>query len=268
MSNIFEVTSMDFGIIIGMSAGTAFLIAGILIAKGSLLLFYDLPSVMITFGGCVCSLLVAYPIKHLMQVPIFMKVALFPPTYNLIELILTIVSFSEKARREGLLALEDDLAELDDPFTKKGLQLIVDGTDPELVKNIMENEIDEMANRHDNNKRIFDDAAGYAPAFGMIGTLMGLVMMLVNLDDRNSVGAYLAVAIITTFYGAVLCYLIFQPLANKLDLMTGQELLVKSIILKGVLSIQSGDNPRIVKDKLISFLPPTVREEISEEVEK
>jgi chemotaxis protein MotA len=179
----------------------------------------------------------------------------------------TIVSFSEKARREGLLALEDDLDDLDDPFMRKGLQLVVDGTDPELVKSIMENEVEQMVNRHDENKRVFDDWATFAPAFGMIGTLMGLVMMLVNLSDRASIGPYLAVAIITTFYGAIICYLFCQPLGTRLDQMTNDEVLMKAIILMGVLSIQSGDNPRIVKDKLVTFLPPNQREEISEEVE-
>ena len=258
---------MELIMIIGMVWGITTLILGILFAKGSLLLFYDLPSVMITVGGSIGALMVGYPLRKLLKIPTFFRVALFPTKYNLSELIVTIVSFSEKARREGLLALEDDLEDLDDPFMRKGLQLVVDGTDPELVKNIMENEVDQMVNRHDDNKRIFDDWATLAHAFGMIGTLMGLVMMLVNLSDRSSIGPYLAVAIITTFYGAVMCYLIFQPLASRLDVMTNDEVLMKAIILMGVLSIQSGDNPRIVKDKLVTFLPPEMREEITEEVE-
>jgi chemotaxis protein MotA len=180
-------------------------------------------------------------------------------------LIVTIVSFSEKARREGLLALEDDLDELDDPYMKKGLQLVVDGTDPELVKNIMETEIEQMVGRHDDNKRMFDDWAGFAPAFGMIGTLMGLVMMLVNLEDRSAIGPALGIAIITTLYGAIACYLFFQPIGTRLNMMTNDEVLYKAVILMGVLSIQSGDNPRIVKDKLITYLKPDEREELAEE---
>ena len=257
---------MQIGLIAGWVGGVIILIWGILVAGGTLGMFYDIPSVIITGGGTVMSMLVAFSLRQLSKMPTYFKLAIFPPTYNLKEIIITLVSFSEKARREGLLALEDDLEDLEDHFTRKGLQLVVDGTDPELVKNIMENEIDNMAARHDDNKRIFDDAAGYAPAFGMIGTLMGLVMMLVNLSDRSSVGPYLAVAIITTFYGAVLCYLVFTPMGTRLDLMTGQEVTTKSIILMGILSIQSGDNPRIVKDKLISFLPQSLREEISQEV--
>lgn len=257
---------MQITMIIGIVWGLTALILGVLFARSSLLLFYDLPSVMITVGGSFAALMVGYPLKKLLKIPTFFKIALFPPRYDLNELIVTIVSFSEKARREGLLALEDDLEELDDPYMRKGLQLIVDGTDPELVKNILENEVEQMVNRHDDNKRIFDDWATFAPAFGMIGTLMGLVMMLVNLSDRASIGPYLAVAIITTFYGAIICYLFCQPMASRLDVMTNDEVLYRAIIVMGVLSIQSGDNPRIVKDKLITFLPPELREEITKEV--
>jgi chemotaxis protein MotA len=257
---------MQITMIIGIVWGLTTLILGVLFAKSSILLFYDLPSVMITVGASIGALMVGYPLKKLLKIPTYFKVALFPPRYDLNELIVTIVSFSEKARREGLLALEDDLEELDDPYMRKGLQLIVDGTDPELVKNILENEVEQMVRRHDDNKRIFDDWATFAPAFGMIGTLMGLVMMLVNLSDRASIGPYLAVAIITTFYGAIICYLFCQPLASRLDVMTNDEVLYRAIIVMGVLAIQSGDNPRIVKDKLITFLPPELREEITKEV--
>lgn len=258
---------MDISLPIGVISGTAFIIFGILVAGGNLLMFWDLPSLLITGGGCVASMLVAYKIPRLMLVPQLIRLCVFPPKYDSNELIITLVSFSEKARREGLLALEDDLNELDDPFMRKGLQLVVDGTDPELVRNILEKEVENMADRHDVNKSMFDNAATYAPAFGMIGTLMGLVMMLVNLQDKSTVGPYLAVAIITTFYGAMLCYLVFSPVATRLDQMTGAEMNIKAIILEGTLSIQSGDNPRIVKDKLISYLPPKDRESIDQEIE-
>lgn len=257
---------MNIGYVIGMFAGFIILIFAILVAGGSVLMFWDAPSVLVTMGGSWCAMMVAYPLSTLMKMPSYMRIAIFPPKFKPAELIITLVSFSEKARREGLLALEDDLDELEDPFMKKGLQLVVDGTDPELVRNIMETEIDQMAARHDSNKKIFDDFAGLCPSFGMIGTLMGLVLMLVNLNDRSTVGPYLAVAIITTFYGAVLAYLIFSPTATNLDSLTGDEVLMKSIILMGTLSIQSGDNPRILKEKLVSFLPPEMRTEISEEV--
>ncbi len=257
---------MNIGMIIGIGAGLIFLYLGIIIADGNILWFFDPPSVMITVGGTIASMLVGYPIKKVMSMINLFRIALFPPSYNYEELILDIISFSEKARREGLLALEDTIQEVDDPFMRKGLQLIVDGTDPSLVRSVLEIEISQMMSRHDGNKKMFDDAATYAPAFGMIGTLMGLVMMLVNLTDKSKVGPYLAVALITTFYGAVMCYLFFTPVAGKLDQMTQEEVLVKQIIIEGVLSVHSGENPRITKDKLVSFLPASVKESITEKV--
>jgi len=205
---------MEIGLLIGIILGFATLILGILIAKSTLLIFINMPSVMITVGGSIAAMMVGYSLKQIIKIPTFFRVALFPPKYDLSNLILTIVSFSEKARREGLLALEDDLEELDDPFMRKGLQLVVDGTDPELVKNILENDIAQMASRHDDNKRMFDDWSTWAPAFGMIGTLMGLIMMLTRLEDRAAIGPALGVALITTLYGAIMCYLFFQPLAS------------------------------------------------------
>jgi chemotaxis protein MotA len=257
---------MDIATIFGSIMGIVFLIMGIWWAGGSVLMFWDPSSVMITVGGSFAAMCVAYPLRKILRIWGYMKIAYTIPKYNPGELIITLVSFAEKARREGLLALEDDLEDLDDVFLRKGLQLVVDGTDPELVRKILDTEIDSMVIRHDDNKRMFDDWSTFAPAYGMIGTLMGLVMMLVNLEDKSTVGPYLAVAIITTFYGAVICYGFLTPMGVKLDMQTGQEALLKAIMIEGVLSIQSGDNPRIVKDKLVSFLPPSEREVITQEV--
>lgn len=256
---------MNIGLLIGFVAGFFTLVFGILVAGGSLLMFWDAPSVIVTFGGSFCALMVSYPLAILAKIPTYMRIAIFPVKYNPVELIVTLVQFSEKSRREGLLALEDDLDALDDPFLKKGLQLVVDGTDTELVRVILETDIDQMAGRHDVNKKIFDDFAGLAPSFGMIGTLMGLVLMLVNLNDKAMVGPYLAVAIITTFYGAVLAYLVLTPFATNLDSLTGDEVLFKSVAVMGVLSIQAGDNPRILKEKLVSFLAPAMRTDLLDE---
>ncbi|PKL35267.1 MAG: motility protein A [Spirochaetae bacterium HGW-Spirochaetae-1] len=257
---------MDISMPIGIIAGFVFIIFGILVGGGSVLMFWDPPSLLITMGGTIASMLVAYKIPMLMKLPKIVQICVFPPKYNPSELVITLVSFSEKARREGLLALEDDLDELDDQFMRKGLQLVVDGTDPELVRNIMEKEMENIGARHDVLKTMFDDGASFSPAFGMIGTLIGLVMMLANLEDKSTVGPFLAVALLTTLYGAILCYLFWSPAASRLDQLTGTELNIKSIILEGTLSIQAGDNPRIVKDKLISYLPPSDRESINEEV--
>ncbi len=256
---------MNVGLLIGLVAGFATLIFGILVAGGSLMMFWDVPSILVTFGGGWCALMVAYPFPRLAKMPTYFRVALFPPKFNPVDLIVTLVSFAEKSRKEGLLALEDDIDSVEDPFLKKALQCVVDSIDPELIRIILEIDIDEMATRHDANKKIFDDFAGLAPSFGMIGTLMGLVLMLVNLNDKAMVGPYLAVAIITTFYGAVLAYLVCTPIATNLDSITGEEILYKSIVVMGVLSLQSGDNPRILKQKLVSFLPPPMRVSLMDE---
>jgi chemotaxis protein MotA len=176
-----------------------------------------------------------------------------------------IVTFSEKARREGLLALEDDLDELEDEFLRKGIQLVVDGTDPEIIRNIMETELNHMQSRHLDGIKIFEDWGALAPAFGMIGTLIGLIIMLANIEDKSAIGPGMSTALITTLYGAILGNLVFIPIANKLSWVNNQEVLLREIMIEGTLSIQSGDNPRIVKEKLISFLPPEIRAQVEEE---
>jgi len=176
-----------------------------------------------------------------------------------------IVTFSEKARREGLLALEDDLDELEDEFLRKGIQLVVDGTDPEIIRNIMETELNNMQSRHGEGIKIFEDWGIFAPAFGMIGTLIGLILMLSNIEDKSAIGPGMSTALITTLYGALLANLVFITIANKLSYVNDQEILLREIMIEGTLSIQSGDNPRIVKEKLISFLPSDVRAQVEEE---
>ena len=257
---------MDIATIGGMIAGIVFVLLGIIAAKGNPLLFVDPASMMIVFGGSFSALLVSNPLGKVLSIGKVANFAFFAPTLDVGEMIVTLVSFSEKARREGLLSLEDDLAEVDDPFLRKGIQLVVDGTDPELVRRIMETELENIIDRHDGMRKIFEDWALYAPAFGMIGTLIGLILMLVNIEDKSAIGPGMSAALITTFYGALLANLFMQPMANKLEIRGNEEVLMKLIMVEGTLSIQSGDNPRIVKDKLISFLEPIQREAISKEV--
>ncbi|MDY6967363.1 MAG: motility protein A [Spirochaetota bacterium] len=239
---------------------------GIVFAKGNPALFMDPASFMITVGGSFSALVISNPLAKVLGIWNVARNAFFPTSFNPDELIITLVSFSEKARREGLLALEDDLGELDDLFLRKGIQLVVDGTDPELVRRIMETELENIMSRHEQMKKLFDDWGMFAPAFGMIGTLMGLILMLVNIEDKSAIGPGMSAALITTMYGAIMANLILLPIANKLDVVGNDEVLLKLIMIEGTLSIQSGDNPRIVKDKLISFLEPSKREKISAEV--
>ncbi len=257
---------MDLSTIIGIIAAFVFLILGIIFAGSSVLLFVDPPSMMITIGGSTAALFASNDLTYIFGIQNIARNAFFSPDFNAKDMIVTLVSFSEKARREGLLALEDDLDELDDEFLKKGIQLVVDGTDPELVRRVMETELQYVMERHDKGKKIFDDWALFAPAFGMIGTLMGLIMMMVNLEDKSAIGPGMSTALITTLYGAILANAVFSPVANKLDTRNKEEMLIKLIMIEGTLAIQSGDNPRIVRDKLIAFLDPSQREEITQEV--
>jgi len=258
---------MDIALVAGLILGMVFQIIGIIMAKGNFMLFADVASVFITFGGSFAALMSSQPLEAFLKMPSSFRIALFVPTNrNPNDMIITLVSFSEKARREGLLALEDDLDELPDEFLRKGIQLVVDGTDPEMVKRIMETEIEQMISRHESVKKLWDDLAGFGPAFGMIGTLVGLVLMLVNIEDKSAIGPGMSAALITTLYGAILANWLCIPVSTKLSIRSGDEVLMKLIMIEGTLSIQSGDNPRLVKDKLIAYLEPSQREAISSEV--
>ncbi len=258
---------MDLATIGGLGIGFFVLILGIVIAGGAtgLFGFISIPSVLITLGGSFAAIMISNTMARTFGL---MKVAMNAVRIRPLEagrIIAMIVTFSEKARREGLLALEDDLDELEDEFLRKGIQLVVDGTDPEIIRNIMETELNNMQSRHQQSIKIFEDWGLFAPAFGMIGTLIGLILMLSNIEDKSAIGPGMSTALITTLYGAVVANLVFIPIANKLSYVNDQEILAREIMIEGTLSIQSGDNPRIVKEKLISFLPPDIRMQVEEE---
>ncbi|TZE83348.1 flagellar motor protein [Calorimonas adulescens] len=250
---------MDIASFIGIISGVALIIISILL-NGSLTTYIDVPSLMITIGGTIASTLISYPLSKVLDSFKVMKFIFFNKPVNNSEVIKQIVSLANTARREGLLALEDIAENLEDPYLKKGILLVVDGTDPELIRNIMETELDFLEDRHKQSQGVFETFATFAPAFGMIGTLIGLINMLKNLNDPSKVGPGMAVALITTFYGSLMAYLVFLPMARKLSYLTKQETLQKELMLEGILSIQSGENPRIIEEKLKAFLSPKVRE--------
>ncbi|MCL2411261.1 MAG: MotA/TolQ/ExbB proton channel family protein [Treponema sp.] len=190
------------------------------------------------------------------------------PSYNEQAIIQKLVAFSEKARREGLLALEDELEDLDDEFMKKGLRLVVDGTDQTIIRDLMELELTQMQNRHTENITMLNGWAALAPGFGMMGTVIGLVNMLVNLDDRDAIGPNMAMALITTLYGSVVANTTIMPWAKKLQGQDTYESSVKEMIIEGVLSIQAGDNTRILALKLLSYLSPSLRKQMETELLK
>lgn len=257
---------MDIATIGGLVGGFVVVLFGTIVAGLSPMDIFNLPSILITFGGGAAGAIVASPMQRLTGITSYTKFAFSPTKTDLANLILTLVNFSERARREGLLSLEDDLASLDEPFLRKGIQLVVDGTDPELVRNILETDMKNISNRHKEGATFWADLGMFFPSFGMIGTLIGLIQMLKNLGsgDPAAIGAGMAAALITTLYGSLGANLVAIPIQKKLEIRDRDEMVVKAVMIEGILSIQSGDNPRIVKDKLASFLPPAEREALDD----
>lgn len=249
---------MDIATLVGVVLGFALISMAILLG-GSFGAYVDIPSVFIVIGGCTAAVLAAFPLASILKLPqVVMKTILGSPPdcHKLIE---QMVSYAEVARRDGILALEGKTEGMNDDLLVLGIKMAVDGTDPELIEQIMVADVDNMIGRHESGKGLLDSMGRYAPAFGMIGTLIGLVAMLANMSDPSAIGAGMAAALLTTLYGAVLANVLFLPLADKLALKNEQEVLAKTIVIKGVMAIQAGDNPRVVEQKLKTFLPPSQR---------
>ncbi len=254
---------MDIATLVGIVSGVGLILISILMG-GSLDMFIHVPSFMVTGGGTIASTLINFPIKKVVGVfKVLKNVFLFklPETGAVIN---QIVGFATLSRREGLLALESKLEEMEDPFMSKGLRLIIDGYPSETIRDIMQVDVDQTSSRHIAGKSILDSMGAAAPAFGMIGTLIGLVQMLQNLDDPSKIGGGMAVALLTTFYGAIMANLVFLPLAGKLGQREKEEVLLRDIVIEGVISIQSGDQPQLVEEKLKSFIPPRERAKMEE----
>jgi chemotaxis protein MotA len=221
--------------------------------------FIDLPSVYITVGGTVGSLFTAFPISRIMMTFGVVKNAFIVRRQTPVQTIKQLVEFAEQARREGILALEARAMEIEDDFLKKGIQLAVDGTEPELIKDILSTEIAFIESRHGDGVKILDMAGAMGPSFGMLGTLIGLVLMLGNLNDVATIGPNMAIALITSLYGSIIANVICIPLSEKLKGYSAQEIMIKELMLEGIMSLQSGDNPRIVEQKLTAFIEPSLR---------
>lgn len=256
---------MDLGTIIGIGAGFAFIVMSIVTSGGSLFMYLNLPSALMVIGGSFSAMLVANSLSRMLGIMRYLNHALRTSDWQEEKIINDLVGFSDRARREGLLALEDNLDQVEDEFMRKGIQLVVDGTDPDIIKNILYNDLNQIQERHGTGIKLFDDWGKIAPAFGMIGTLTGLIAMLANLEDQSGIGQGMALALITTMYGALFANLVLIPIRSKLEDRDKEETRAKEIIVEGILSIQSGDNPRILLEKLVSFLPPAQREAIRQE---
>ncbi len=258
---------MDIATIAGLVLAFGLIVWSILLG-GSLSGFIDMPSVAVVIGGTMGALLINFPLPTFLGMSGFFKKTLLFVLDDPDIVINKMVGYAERARREGMLALEEDSENETDPFLRKGLRLAVDGTDPQLLEKILETDVEQIENRHSEGAKVLSAGGTFAPAFGMIGTLIGLVNMLSSLDDPTQIGAGMATALITTFYGAVMANVIFLPLAGKLETRSKEELVIKAMVIEGIMAIQSGDSPRIVEEKLKSFLSPTQRSKVEDAKEK
>lgn len=252
---------MDFATVVGILSGFVLVMTAIFMG-GGIRIFFDTPSLMITVGGTLASTLAHYPLPKIIGIMGVVRKAFFHRLPARSEVIQTFSRFADRARRDGLLLLEEEVKTVDDEFVRRGILMIVDGVDSETIRTILTNEISFLKDRHRNGQAIFNSMAQYAPAFGMIGTLIGLIQMLRNLNDPSSIGPGMAVALITTFYGAIMANLVFLPIAGKLKTRSQEEVLLKELAIEGIMSLQAGDNPRILETKLRAFVDPKSRERL------
>lgn len=241
---------------LGLLAGVVLVCYGIIVNGGidNFLTFIDIASIIIVLGGVTAALLVSFPLKDIRHLFTVSKQAFITEKYDRNELIGTFVQLSMKARREGILSLEEELENLDDPFLRRGLLLVIDGIEPDVISDIMQAEISAMEERHRKGRHLLERAGEYSPAWGMTGTLIGLVLMLNNIDKPEQLGPSMAVAILTTLYGVVLANLVFIPLSVKLARKTDEEVFLKQLMIEGIIGVQSGENPRLLEEKLSAFL--------------
>jgi chemotaxis protein MotA len=253
---------MEISTVLGLIVGFAAMVGVLMFGETevSLSKFIDPPAIMMVFGGTVAVALVGYPLKQVVNIIAILKKTVFTKPEDPADVIDELVGLAETARKDGLLALESKTRDLKDPFVALGIQLSVDGTRAEVIEEILRTEIDALMGRHREAKKILDLMGRCGPAFGMIATLLGLILMLGNLDNPNTIGPSMAVALIGTLYGAVLANLVFIPLGEKLSYFSHEEVLLKHIVLKGILAIQAGDNPRVVRQKVETFVPPRLRQ--------
>ncbi len=250
---------MDLSTIIGICAAFGLMLLAIT-QGGPLTIFFNVPSVMIVFGGTLGNTLVHYPFSDVFDALNVAKKTVLHKEISVSALIIQLMEFATKARKEGILALQGAIDEVDDEFLEKAIQMAVDGQEPETLRSMLNTEIEYIQLRHEQGAEIFTAVATYAPAMGMVGTLIGLVQMLQTMDDPSTIGPAMAVALLTTFYGAVIANVVCSPMAGKLKNRSASEVLIKTLIIEGMQSILSGENPRIMEQRLHAFIAPKLRE--------
>jgi chemotaxis protein MotA len=244
---------------IGIVAGAFAILLSAMMEGTSPASFINMPALIIIVGGTTGVTLASVGMDSMKRIPKLWKIVLSPEPPDMQGRVTLLVSLAEQARREGLLALDAKLSEIEDEFTRKGLQLVVDGSDPALVREVLEAEIDGMCTRHAAGAAPFEKAGGFAPTMGIIGTVMGLVHVLQNLSAPATLGPSISTAFIATLMGVGAANVIFLPVANRLKALSSEEIELRPLTLDGILSVQAGDNPRIVAEKLSSYVPPEER---------
>ncbi|PRR83973.1 motility protein A [Clostridium vincentii] len=244
---------------IGLAGGIIVLLYAMMMGGQGLLMFWDISSLLITVGGSLAAVMITLPISTFKKIGVVFMQSFKQKQSSGTEIVSQFSDLSKKARKEGLLSLEDEIAQLKDDFLKKGLQMVVDGIEPETIKEILELEIGEMENRHSKGYSIFSVWGNYAPGFGMLGTLIGLIQMLSNLTDASTIAQGMGKALITTFYGSLLANIFCNPISSNLSRKSEVESGLREMMLEGILAIQSGVNPRIIEEKLMTYLAPTER---------
>ncbi|MHB9130801.1 MAG: flagellar motor protein [Armatimonadota bacterium] len=256
---------MDLSTIIGLLLGVGGVLAGFLMEGGNPMSLMEPSAAVIVFGGSFGATMLSFALKHSVSFPVLVKQTFFSKQTDPVELVQTIVALAKKARQAGILALETEAKNLENPFVRSAVQLVVDGTQPELVREILETEIDGMRTRHKHGIDFFAAWGGFCPTLGVLGTVMGLVHMLENLSDPGAMGPSIAVAFIATFYGVGFANLVLLPFAAKLKGKSHEETAAYEVALEGVLSLQAGDNPRVVAMRMRSFLSPKDKVRLGEE---
>jgi chemotaxis protein MotA len=252
---------MDIATIIGILLGFL-LIVGSIVAGGGAAMFLHVPSLAITIGGMLCATLIHFSLPQFLSIFAIIKKTILSKIPSQADLIQKMINFAAVNRRDGTLALEPEIGRLGDPFFAKGLQLLVDGQDSEAIRDLLAPEIQYLQDRHARGKKILEFMGAAAPAFGMIGTLIGLVQMLRNLSSPDQIGGGMAVALLTTFYGAFAANLIFIPLAGKLGIYSKEEAIVMEMIMEGICSIAQGDSPTVVRERMQAFVSRGRRREV------
>ncbi len=267
---------MDIMSLVGTFLAPFLIIFGIVFVEGqngaasqvvwtNIFSFINYPSMFITVGGTFAVLMISYPLRYFTKLFKHLKIVFLPKKYNPYEYIDQIVEFAKEARMKGLLSLEDKLNQTEDKFLRESLMLVVDSVEPDKVKQLLNTELEYLDDRHAQDRSFYEKGAAYAPAFGMLGTLVGLINMLKDMTDPSKIGPAMGVALITTFYGSLLANVFFLPIANKLAVRHEEEYLCKMLVAEGVQAIQAGENPKFISEKLTQLLPSYMTKKVDGE---